>query len=54
LGVQDSLDSLDDFLAAGQEELQKFEVCLKQFANQVARIIASSRIRRETRSVRCR
>ena len=30
LGVQHSLYSLDDFIAVGQEEVEKFDVCLKR------------------------
>ena len=30
LGVQHSLYSLDDVIAMGQEELEKFDVCLKR------------------------
>ena len=30
LGVQQPLDSLDDFIAMGQEELEKFDMCLKR------------------------
>jgi hypothetical protein len=30
LGVQESLYSLDDVSATGQEELEKFDVCLKR------------------------
>ena len=30
LSVQHSLYSLDDFIATGQEELEKFDMCLKR------------------------
>jgi hypothetical protein len=30
LGVQHSLYSLDEFIATGQEELEKFDMCLKR------------------------
>ena len=30
VGVQHSLYSLDDFIAMGQEELEKFDMCLKR------------------------
>ena len=30
LGVQQPLYSLDDFIAMGQEELEKFDMCLKR------------------------
>ena len=38
LGVQHSLYSLDDVIAMGQEEVEEFDMCLKQFANHTAPI----------------
>ena len=38
LGVQYSLDSLDDVIAMGQEEAEEFDMGLKQFANHSAPI----------------
>jgi hypothetical protein len=38
LGVQHSLDSLDDVIAMGQEEVEEFDLGLKQFANHTAPI----------------